>query len=242
MKNIILSTAVLALAGTLSVASAKNTATKDSLGFKSATAAVSDTAAFALRDTAAFAIHDTAAFRDTATMDTAAFRDTATMDTAAFAIHDTAAFHSDTATMDTATLRNFRDTAAFNHDTAAMDTATFRNFRDTAAFRHDTALFKSDTTQFMTPNDTALTRDTVLFATAKYGTKYGNDSTQKTPVTVQQLPESVKSTLNSNEFKGWVPSAAFMVKTDTAAYYEVAVTRGTEEKNVNIDERGAVVR
>jgi hypothetical protein len=203
MKNILLSTAALAFAGTLSIAKASNNiASRDSLAARQDTASILDTAS--RMDTAAFFI------KDTASMDTAS-----RMDTAAF-------FIKDTASMDTA---------------SRMDTAAFFIGRDTASAMRDTALNRN-TTQFMTPNDTALTRDTVLFAARSFR----DSSSQKTPVQIEQLPASVKSTLNSAQFQDWMPSAAYIIRSDTSAYYQVAIVKGTEEKNVNIDETGAVVR
>ena len=175
--------------------------------------------------------------RDTASFsrDTASFKN----DTALF-VGDTASFNQDTALFagDTA---QFRDTALFAGDTAQFrDTASFAGgtaqFRDTASFNHDTARFAGDTAGARVYNDTtALAGDSTLF-------RVQNDSTQKVPVKLEALPEPVKSTLQSGELKQWSPSAAFMVRTDTSAYYQVYVQKGTEGKNVNIDEKGAVLR
>ena len=175
--------------------------------------------------------------RDTASFsrDTASFKN----DTALF-VGDTASFNQDTALFagDTA---QFRDTALFAGDTAQFrDTASFAGgtaqFRDTASFNHDTARFAGDMAGARVYNDTtALAGDSTLF-------RVQNDSTQKVPVKLEALPEPVKSTLQSGELKQWSPSAAFMVRTDTSAYYQVYVQKGTEGKNVNIDEKGAVLR
>ena len=165
-----------------------------------------------------------------------------------FTNRDTASFSRDTASFKNDTALFVGDTASFNQDTAlfAGDTAQFRDtasfaggtaqFRDTASFNHDTARFAGDTAGARVYNDTtALAGDSTLF-------RVQNDSTQKVPVKLEALPEPVKSTLQSGELKQWSPSAAFMVRTDTSAYYQVYVQKGTEGKNVNIDEKGAVLR
>ncbi|MXV51884.1 hypothetical protein GS399_12940 [Pedobacter sp. HMF7647] len=67
------------------------------------------------------------------------------------------------------------------------------------------------------------------------------DSTQKATVKLTDLPEAVKTTLTSDEFKEWIPSAAFLVKSKDAEYYEVQVTKGQETKAVKIDKYGKPV-
>ena len=215
MKKIILSAAVIAFGGILSAASANSFTNRDTASFSRDTASFKNDTALFVGDTASFN-QDTALFAG----DTAQFRDTALFagDTAQF--RDTALFAGDTA--------QFRDTASFAGGTA--------QFRDTASFNHDTARFAGDTAGARVYNDTtALAGDSTLF-------RVQNDSTQKVPVKLEALPEPVKSTLQSGELKQWSPSAAFMVRTDTSAYYQVYVQKGTEGKNVNIDEKGAVLR
>jgi hypothetical protein len=67
------------------------------------------------------------------------------------------------------------------------------------------------------------------------------DSTQKTAVKLDALPEAVKTTLKADAFKDWVPSGAFLVKTATAMYYEVDVTKGSDAKAVKISADGKII-
>ena len=67
------------------------------------------------------------------------------------------------------------------------------------------------------------------------------DSTQKTAVKLDELPEAVKTTLKTDAFKEWVPSGAFLVKTANAQYYEVSVTKGADSKIVKIGADGKII-
>lgn len=68
------------------------------------------------------------------------------------------------------------------------------------------------------------------------------DTTQKTPVKMEELPDPVKTTLKADLFKEWVPSAAFLIKKDGKEYYEIDVQKGEEKKVANIGSDGKMIQ
>ena len=69
------------------------------------------------------------------------------------------------------------------------------------------------------------------------------DSVSKTPVKVEELPDSVKATLNSEQVKVWTPTAAFLVKgNDGSEYYQVDLSKGEEKAFLRIDKDGKIVQ
>lgn len=66
-----------------------------------------------------------------------------------------------------------------------------------------------------------------------------SDSTEtRTAVKPEELPEAVKQTLASDDYKGWTPSTLFLVKGGTE-YYEVTLTKeGSQANTVKIDKEG----
>ncbi|WGQ09433.1 hypothetical protein QG516_23230 [Pedobacter gandavensis] len=69
------------------------------------------------------------------------------------------------------------------------------------------------------------------------------DSTTKVPVELKDLPEAVKTTLQSEPVKAWTPVAAFLVtNADKTTYYQVDVKKDAETASIKIAEDGKVVQ
>lgn len=69
------------------------------------------------------------------------------------------------------------------------------------------------------------------------------DSVTKIPVKLDELPDSVKATLQSDQVKAWTPSAAFLVKTAKGEeYYQIDVTKGEEKAFLRIGKDGKVIQ
>lgn len=67
------------------------------------------------------------------------------------------------------------------------------------------------------------------------------DSTTKTPVKLEELPDPVKATLQTDTYKEWVPTAAFLVTAaDKSEWYQVDVKKGEETASLNIGKDGVV--
>lgn len=67
------------------------------------------------------------------------------------------------------------------------------------------------------------------------------DSVQKTPVKLEDLPAPVKTTLQGDVLKVWTPTSAVLVKSGTVEYYQVNIKKDTDEKFVKIDKDGKIV-
>lgn len=68
------------------------------------------------------------------------------------------------------------------------------------------------------------------------------DSVTKTPVEVKDLPDAVKTTLASDKYKEWTPTAAFLVtKADKSEYYQVDVKKQEETASLKLSKEGAVI-
>ena len=61
---------------------------------------------------------------------------------------------------------------------------------------------------------------------------------ERTPVSLDKLPEPVKKSLASADYAGWKPVAAYWVKNDKAGYYEIEATKGAEKTVIRLDEQG----
>lgn len=67
------------------------------------------------------------------------------------------------------------------------------------------------------------------------------DSTTKTAVQLNDLPDAVKATLASDKYKDWTPSAAYLVTdANKAEYYLVEVKKGNESASVKIGKDGVI--
>lgn len=68
------------------------------------------------------------------------------------------------------------------------------------------------------------------------------DSVTKTPVEVKDLPDAVKTTLASDKYKEWIPTAAFLItKADKSEYYQVDVKKQEETASLKIGKDGVVI-
>ena len=82
-------------------------------------------------------------------------------------------------------------------------------------------------------------------ATGKYPvaiTRNLADSVQKTPIKLEALPGPIKTVLQSDIFKTWVPSGAFSVTAGATQYYEVDVKKGTDTKVLKFDKDGKIIQ
>ena len=68
------------------------------------------------------------------------------------------------------------------------------------------------------------------------------DSTIKTPVKLEELPEPVTTALKSDAYKGWTATEAWSVKEGTKEYYLINVKKEAETGSVKIDKDGKPVQ
>lgn len=69
------------------------------------------------------------------------------------------------------------------------------------------------------------------------------DSTQKVPVKLEELPAPVVTTLKADAYKEWTPTGAFLItNADKTQYYQVDVKKGTEVAFIKITKDGVVVQ
>lgn len=69
------------------------------------------------------------------------------------------------------------------------------------------------------------------------------DSTTKTPVKVEELPDAVKTTLKSDKYKDWTANTAYLVTTsDKKEWYQVDVSnKEGQAASLKIGKDGVVV-
>jgi len=68
------------------------------------------------------------------------------------------------------------------------------------------------------------------------------DSVKKTPVKLDALPDPVKTVLQTEIFKTWVPSEAYDVTSGSAQYFEVDVKKGSDTKALKFDKDGKIIQ
>ena len=69
------------------------------------------------------------------------------------------------------------------------------------------------------------------------------DSTTKSAVKLEDLPDSVKATLQSDQVKEWTPSTAFLVKNSKGEeYYQIDVAKGEEKTFLRIAKDGKLIQ
>ena len=69
------------------------------------------------------------------------------------------------------------------------------------------------------------------------------DSLTKTPIKLEELPDSVKITLKSDQVKEWIPSDAYLVKNAAGAeYYQINVKKGEEKAFLRIGKDGKIIQ
>ena len=61
----------------------------------------------------------------------------------------------------------------------------------------------------------------------------------KEKIKAEDLPEAVKTTLNGDEYTGWLIQSAHKIKSKDQ--YEVVLKKGAETKTVKLDKEGKVV-
>ena len=61
----------------------------------------------------------------------------------------------------------------------------------------------------------------------------------KEKIKPEELPEQVKTTLNGDEYKGWLVQTAYRIKSKDV--YEVELKKGAETKTLRFDKEGKVV-
>jgi hypothetical protein len=68
------------------------------------------------------------------------------------------------------------------------------------------------------------------------------DSTTKTPVKIDELPDAVKTTLQSDKYKEFTPSAAYLVTAaNKSEWYVVELTKEGQTGSLKIGKDGVVV-
>jgi hypothetical protein len=68
------------------------------------------------------------------------------------------------------------------------------------------------------------------------------DSVTKTPVELKDLPDAVKTTLGSDKYKEWIPTASFLVtKADKSEYYQIDVKKQEETASLKIGKDGVII-
>ncbi|HEY0175418.1 MAG TPA: hypothetical protein VGC08_03505 [Pedobacter sp.] len=69
------------------------------------------------------------------------------------------------------------------------------------------------------------------------------DSTQKVPVKLEELPAPVVTTLKADAYKEWTPTTAFLItNADKTQYYQIDVKKGNEVAFIKINKDGVVVQ
>lgn len=69
------------------------------------------------------------------------------------------------------------------------------------------------------------------------------DSTQKVPVKLEELPAPVVTTLKADAYKDWTPTTAFLItNADKTQYYQIDVKKGKEVAFIKINKDGVVVQ
>lgn len=81
-----------------------------------------------------------------------------------------------------------------------------------------------------TVNAKPLTNATVIVA----------DNQDETPVKQEDLPEPVKTSLASDDYKDWEFVSAVSFKKEEATFYKITLKKGEESKTVTMDAEGKV--
>ena len=67
------------------------------------------------------------------------------------------------------------------------------------------------------------------------------DSVIKTPVKLEELPEAVKTVLQSESYKDWTPTAAFAVKDGDKSYFQIDLKKEAEVASLKLNAEGKPV-
>ena len=88
----------------------------------------------------------------------------------------------------------------------------------------------------------AITATVSTTANADSKSIYSYQQDEKKPVKAAELPEAVKTSLTSTDYKGWEISEAFHVKkADGKECYEVTLKSADKTKTVKLDKDGKIV-
>ena len=69
------------------------------------------------------------------------------------------------------------------------------------------------------------------------------DSTQKVPVKLEELPAPVATTLKADAYKDWEPTTAFLVtNADKSTFYHIDLKKGAEVAFIKVNKDGVVVQ
>ena len=64
------------------------------------------------------------------------------------------------------------------------------------------------------------------------------DSSSRTKVKLEELPDAVKATLASDAYKAWTATEAFLVKENGKEFYQINVIKEEEKGSVKINADG----
>jgi len=67
------------------------------------------------------------------------------------------------------------------------------------------------------------------------------DSVIKTPIKLEELPEAIKTTLKTEPYSAWTPTAAFSVKEGTKEWFQVDVKKEEQVGSLKFDKDGKPV-
>jgi hypothetical protein len=104
---------------------------------------------------------------------------------------------------------------------------------------------KQDTTQKTTPapqESLATEAEVVQDTTKQTSTQQTPAAGQSNPVNMEDLPEAVKTTLQADIFKEWIPNSATLVKSEDKEYYQIEVKKGEEVRAIRIGADGKVAQ
>jgi hypothetical protein len=67
------------------------------------------------------------------------------------------------------------------------------------------------------------------------------DSVIKTPIKLEELPDAIKTVLQTDPYKDWTPTAAFSVKDGDKSYFQVDVKKEEQTASLKFDAEGKPV-
>lgn len=67
------------------------------------------------------------------------------------------------------------------------------------------------------------------------------DSVIRTPIKVEELPEAIRTVLQTDPYKDWTPTAAFTVKDGDKSYFQVDVKKEEQMASLKFDAEGKPV-
>jgi hypothetical protein len=89
----------------------------------------------------------------------------------------------------------------------------------------------------------AIAQDTASVATqTPPSTEYSQDQDGGQAIASSELPASIQSALQGQDYSGWTVGNATKKEKDGATFYAVEMTKGSETKKVKFDAEGNVVK